>query len=376
MNRYLPLIFLFMGLFLLSVYYVGRRLYQTLRYFIPGLRRRSFIGGYFLLTLSFFAGRLASPVFLQRFFAALSAYWMGLFLYLFMMYILADLTGGLYRLARRSSSERTRGLRTIATFLAIILVIYGLWNATRIVDITYDIPLDQSLDHDLTISLIADLHLGDMGSEQRVEEIVERINQSSPDLVVIAGDIFSDNYHNVKDPDKLEALFQSIESRYGVYAALGNHDGGRTLPDMISFLERSDIHVLHEDYEVINDMFVLVGRLDGSPIGGYGDMERGSTEQLFQRVPDHLPIIVIEHTPVDLEAYNQRADVVLSGHTHRGQMFPANLVTKLIFTVDYGHYQEAPNDPHIIVTQGAGTWMMPRRLGTNNEVVTIRLRGR
>jgi len=64
---------------------------------------------------------------------------------------------------------------------------------------------------------------------------------------------------------------------------------------------------------------------------------------------------------------------VLSGHTHGGQLFPANLITKVIYTADYGHYQKEPGAPNLIVTSGAGTWGPPMRVGTNCEIVCISL---
>jgi len=64
---------------------------------------------------------------------------------------------------------------------------------------------------------------------------------------------------------------------------------------------------------------------------------------------------------------------VLAGHTHQGQIFPANLITNAIFVVDHGHYQKDAGSPHVIVTSGAGTWGMPMRVGTNNEIVSIYL---
>jgi len=87
----------------------------------------------------------------------------------------------------------------------------------------------------------------------------------------------------------------------------------------------------------------------------------------------NMPLVVIDHTPSNIEQYGSEIDLVLAGHTHRGQIFPFNLMTKAIFTVDYGHYQKDTDSPHFIVTSGVGTWGMPMRVGTNNEIVSILL---
>ena len=87
-----------------------------------------------------------------------------------------------------------------------------------------------------------------------------------------------------------------------------------------------------------------------------------------------LPIIVMDHNPSNIKEYGKEVDLILSGHTHKGQIFPANLITNLMFTVDYGHFQKNADSPHVIVTSGASTWGMPMRIGTHNEVVSIMLR--
>lgn len=81
----------------------------------------------------------------------------------------------------------------------------------------------------------------------------------------------------------------------------------------------------------------------------------------------------MDHTPLSIEQYDERVDLVLSGHTHRGQIFLGSLITNAIFTVDYGYYQKDNLSLHVIVTSGVGTWGMPMRVGSNCEVVEIEL---
>jgi len=81
----------------------------------------------------------------------------------------------------------------------------------------------------------------------------------------------------------------------------------------------------------------------------------------------------MDHNPSKIEEYGNEIDLILSGHTHRGQMFPANLIIKALYAADYGRYQKDDNSPQVIVTSGAGTWGMPMRIGSNNEIVMILL---
>jgi hypothetical protein len=87
-----------------------------------------------------------------------------------------------------------------------------------------------------------------------------------------------------------------------------------------------------------------------------------------------MPVIVMEHNPAHIGEYGKEVDLILAGHTHKGQAFPGSLVTRAMYTVDYGYYQKDTDSPHVIVTSGAGTWGTPMRVGTNNEIVSIVLR--
>ena len=93
--------------------------------------------------------------------------------------------------------------------------------------------------------------------------------------------------------------------------------------------------------------------------------------EVMAQVDENLPIVVMDHDPANIGEYSDEVDLILSGHTHRGQLFPGNFFTSLIYTVDYGHYQKNSDSPHVIVTQGVGTWLAPMRIGTDNEIVSI-----
>lgn len=174
----------------------------------------------------------------------------------------------------------------------------------------------------------------------------------------------------LSDPLKLQALFGSIESEYGVYACLGNHDAGATYREMLAFLDGAGVQVLMDEAAVIDGRFVLAGRRDSFPIGNQGEPRKG-----LEGVPEaaDLPLIVLDHQPGNIGEYGGDVDLILCGHTHRGQMFPFNLVTDAVFDVDYGYYRAGDATPQVIVTSGAGTWGPPLRVGTDNEVVEINL---
>ena len=118
---------------------------------------------------------------------------------------------------------------------------------------------------------------------------------------------------------------------------------------------------------------VLVGRLDGSPIGGYGTQKRKELSEFLKNEDKTLPVVVLDHNPGKIHTYTNEADLILCGHTHKGQLFPASFVTNAMYTVDYGYYQKDSQSPHVIVTSGIGYWGMPMRVGTNSEIVSIKI---
>ena len=142
---------------------------------------------------------------------------------------------------------------------------------------------------------------------------------------------------------------------------------------MTDFLSKANIKLLSEEYTVIDNRLVLIGRLDSAPIGKYDGVARKKVSDFFKVTDPSMPVIVMDHNPANIDEYSGDIDLILSGHTHKGQIFPANLVTKMIYTVDYGHYQKDSNSPHVIVSSGVGYWGMPMRVGTDCEIVSIQI---
>jgi predicted MPP superfamily phosphohydrolase len=108
--------------------------------------------------------------------------------------------------------------------------------------------------------------------------------------VCIAGDIFDNNYYAIQNPSKAIELLKNITANYGVFACLGNHDAGSTFPEMTRFIEQSNIKLLKDEYAVINDRLVLIGRLDRSPIGGITGLHRKNFRDILTSIDTDLPV--------------------------------------------------------------------------------------
>ncbi|WP_211267848.1 metallophosphoesterase [Paenibacillus antarcticus] len=300
---------------------------------------------------------------------------MGIYFYMLLLLIIMDIIlfiGSIIKLipapVPKSIVFHTRSLVIITV---IGLVLYGVYNANQIREVSYEVQIDKdtSLDN-LNVVLISDLHLGYINDVAFIADIVDRINALQPDVVLMSGDIFNGNYYALSDPSTAIEELNSIKSTYGVYASLGNHDAGRSYDKIVSFIEKSNIHLLNDEHIIIDNKFVLIGRKDSSPIGEQGT-SRGDVSGIFNKIDKKFPVIVMDHQPANMIEYGNEVDLIVSGHTHQGQVFPANLITNAMFTVDYGYYQKDKDSPQVIVTSGVGTWGPPLRIGTNSEIVQI-----
>ena len=359
-------------------FYIARRLYLFLSYPFPQLNIKLYIGIFIFIASAIILGILPLPVEIKRTLQLIGAMWLGVFMYLVLLFLSADIVILLGRITNVIKAPMLNNVRFYSGLAVIILtagiVTYGMFNANQIKITDYEIELNNASLNDMRIVLISDLHLGDVNSERNLDRVVQYINSLNPDIVCIVGDIFNDDFRLIRNPERAINLFRNINATYGVFACLGNHDGGRTLTQMKKFLEESNIKLLNDEYVIIDNRFALFGRLDANPIGGFGELQRQDISQTIASVGANMPVIVMEHNPSHVKEYGSEVDLILAGHTHGGQMFPGNLVTRAMFVVAYGHYQKDADSPHVIVTSGVSTWRPPMRIGSNNEIASILVR--
>lgn len=360
-------------------FYVAKRIYQCVNFFLPNLRFFICLIFFVAMTLIMIMGFANSFLPIGQKAAhildVISSYWMGFFMYLLIFIILSDAAMLVIRLVKSSKWKYMPALRMITVLTAVIFTIvtvtYGLIHVGNIKHVSYNIELsDKKMSEEINLVLITDLHLGSARSEARLNGIVNEINSLQPDVVCIAGDFFNTDFNSIQNVEETAQILKTISAKYGVYACLGNHDGGKTLDKMLDFLEQCKIKALNDEYITVDNLFTLVGRLDASAIGGYNNMTRKSLSDVLEGTDKTLPIIVMDHNPACIREYSGEVDLVLSGHTHKGQVFPGSLITNAMYIVDYGHYVEE-NGTQIIVSSGIGTWGPPMRVGSNSEIVSV-----
>jgi uncharacterized protein len=263
------------------------------------------------------------------------------------------------------------GLGTVA--FVTVVVVAGHLNAlnTQIREIALTIPKKVVGNHTMKIVVASDIHLGVLIGENREAKLVAIINNQKPDLVLICGDLVDGDIAPVLRKN-LGKHLQEIRSVMGVYAIPGNHEyiGGitKTLP----YLEKIKINLLRDKVLVLPNGIQLVGRDDRDNRQMGEENRRKTLNELMAGVDKSFPVIVMNHQPFDLnEAVVEDVDLHLSGHTHHGQLWPLNLVTKAVFELSWGFLKKG--NTNFYVSSGFGSWGPPVRIGNTPEVVVFNI---
>jgi len=257
--------------------------------------------------------------------------------------------------------------------IVVLTVAWGAWNATRLrtIDLDIRIPAKAGTVDNLTVVAVSDLHLGALVGPARLEKVVGSINALGPDIVLFAGDIVDETVTEAIE-EKLGGIMRRLKAPLGLFACPGNHEFFSGLERNLACLRSCGITVLQDEAAEVDGAFILAGRRDPSSLGvqerrlSIGGILSGSGARA------DLPLVVLDHQPIHLEeAAEAGVALQISGHTHDGQMFPIDLINRLIYELNWGYLRKG--DTQYYVTSGAGTWGPPVRIGSRAEVVRIRI---
>lgn len=378
--KILLFIITFLGIYALGNYYIGTRVYKGLTVKIP-LNNVWFWSLFWVIAFAYIIPMLLSNYMSGRvitIFNLIGVYWIGIFFYLILIFPFVDLVKFLNRRFELVPNTLiTQYNLSLVLSLAIVIfitfvLIYGTWSGSHSYVKKYNINIDKNTKKikNINIVMVSDIHLGTLIDNKRLKKLVREINALHPDIVMIAGDIV-DTEVKPFITEKMALEFSKIKTQYGVFAALGNHDLMRGNEETIgNELKTAGVNVLRDELIKINNEIYIVGRDDISI--NRMRKKRKSLEDILFGIDKTQPIVLIDHTPSALdEAVKNNVDLQLSGHTHRGQFFPNNLLTKKIFEVDYGYLKK--KNLNVLVSSGYGTWGPPIRLGSRSEIVNINL---
>jgi len=369
----------FLGMYCLMGYYIGRRGWHVFgKSPAPGFR--SF---YWVFSgLIVFAFPIAEIG--EDFMPAAGALWLNLWsgysmiavVYIFLFLLLIDffrLTDKVigYIPARIKENDKTPIMLGVSVLVTVIIILaYGTWNARNPVVTEYEIIVNKRAGSltELSIAMVSDIHYGTIIDARRLESMVSIVNELDPDLILFAGDIIEGSPSDTATR-QLMAVLKQMGVRYGMAAVPGNHDRAlRNGGEVLRYFEEAGITVLRDNYIKLANAFYVIGRDDL----GHGSRERKELSELMSGIDSSYPIILLDHHPIDLRAAQKSSiDLQLSGHTHRGQVFPSQLITGKIFELDWGLLKKGAY--HLIVSSGYGTWGPPLRIGNHPEIVHVKV---
>jgi len=360
-----PLIFIISILIYgLLVFYVGWSIYKGFRLYKLKWIKYVYMLVLAFISISFIIGRFSEGFIIIQ---AIGNYWLALFCILLLTLPVVHLVMLLLRLTKLNRNK-VKNFATVAmTIITIVCFAFGIYNAYSTKVTTYNMSISKNGPTDIKAVLITDTHFGYLSGLGHAKRMVESVNKLKPDYIFMSGDIIDDDLSIVREKGIFSEL-ANLDSVYGTYAVLGNHDRDiEGIEHIITSLENANITVLYDEVILDTNGLYLVGRKDLS------EGERLSAEYLLRDLDQSKPIIVLDHQPAELIALSEQgADLTLSGHTHHGQIFPGNLLTERLFPNDYGLKEF--NTMQSVVSSGYGFWGPPMRIGSQSEIIVLNLK--
>jgi predicted MPP superfamily phosphohydrolase len=228
----------------------------------------------------------------------------------------------------------------------------------------------KNLQQTYKIVQLSDIHIGGLIDAAFMQDVVTRVNVLKPDIVVITGDLV-----DVKLSQAMKALLelQKLNTKYGSYFILGNHEYFHGVDEIIAMVKSLGIRVLENENVYIGEQnrgFNLAGVYD---VFGYRVLHHmPDLQKALANTLNSSPTILLAHQPRYIEEVTSGVDLLLSGHTHGGQLYPFKFLVQLQQPYIEGLHQHNKN-LQIYVNKGTGFWGPPMRLGANSEITEITL---
>ncbi|MBW2248936.1 MAG: metallophosphoesterase, partial [Deltaproteobacteria bacterium] len=301
--------------------------------------------------------------------------WMGLIFIFISVSFFFDIYRLLHFLAKmltRSPLEdftlSLRNFCTIAILVSFAVVIYGYFEALHIrtehVTVkTCKIP--EKIGR-FRVVQISDVHLGLIVGESRLKRILRQVRDARPDILVSTGDLVDGQ---MDDLEMLTDMFQKISATYGKFAVTGNHEFYAGIDRALAFTEKAGFTVLRGEGLTVSN-FLNVAGVDDPARKRYGPDREASEKALLEKMPREKFTLFLKHQPVISSESLGMFDLQLSGHTHKGQIFPFNLVTKIFYRMHTG-LSKVDGNALLYVSRGSGTWGPPVRFLSPPEVTVI-----
>ncbi|MGD9384051.1 MAG: metallophosphoesterase [Desulfobacterales bacterium] len=301
--------------------------------------------------------------------------WMGMLFIFISASFFFDIYRLLHFLARmltqRPLADFTLSLRnfcTLTILLSFAVVIYGYFEALHIRTEHVTVKTDKIPEKigRFRVVQISDVHLGLIVGKSRLKRILRQVEDARPDILVSTGDLVDGQ---MDDLEALTDMFQNIPTKYGKFAITGNHEFYAGIDRALAFTQKAGFTMLRGEGITVSNLINIVG-VDDPARKRYGPDLTVSEKALLEKMPREKFTLFLKHQPVISSESLGMFDLQLSGHTHKGQIFPFNLVTKLYYRMHTG-LTKVNGNALLYVSRGSGTWGPPVRFLSPPEVTVI-----
>jgi predicted MPP superfamily phosphohydrolase len=283
-------------------------------------------------------------------------------LYLVLTFFLMDVARCCHLLPRSLFHESWTATLSILVLLTAVFVAGNIKYRHK-VRVPLQLTTDKPIGREYKIVMVSDLHIGYHNRRAELARWIDLINAEQPDFILVAGDIIDMSMRPITE-EKMAEEFRRLSAP--VYACLGNHEYYSRVPAARQFYKEAGIRLLMDEAVMVDSVITVVGRDDRT------NPERNPLSKVVGNAPDSTYTIVLDHQPYELERAEQaKVDFQLSGHTHRGQVWPISWITDAIYECSYGSWQRG--NTQFYVSSGLGIWGGKFRIGTQSEYVVATL---
>ncbi|HUS86229.1 MAG TPA: metallophosphoesterase [Bacteroidales bacterium] len=355
--------------------------------FIKGLKAlsgqiniRLYILTFLSLAMTFIAGKILernSSSVVVDILNVTGGFWLAFMLYSTLFLLLSDILRLVIFPAGIMQEDQLGSYRfysyVVSSGLAVVIIIIGFINSVTPVTRNYSISIDKKVqgDNSVLIAVVSDVHLGSVVRNRSLRVLSRMLKKVEPDFIFFLGDLVDGEINPVIRDDLLKSLTLPID-RSRVYAITGNHEyiGGRT--KTLSYLKKHNLNILEDEIALLEPGIQLIGRKDRDSFR-YSGERRKDLSELLQATDPEKPIIILDHQPLAANREPEgKFDLMLSGHTHNGQMWPFSYIVNMVYANGYGH--SVDGDRQFIVSAGFGTWGPRVRIGSRSEIIVIDLK--
>lgn len=251
----------------------------------------------------------------------------------------------------------------ISISIACFVLIIGWFQADDICLKRIEIKTGKFRNERIIVCQISDIHAGLTTNMRRFIKMIDMIQSIHPDVLVCSGDLYDGRSINTKE---MLGLLKTVKPRLGKFAVLGNHEFYAGADDAEKFITEAGFKLLRNASFPVNEQIEISGVDD--PAFGLNFQD----QKLLEKTPKAKFIIFLKHRPEIPKAFKIKPDLILSGHTHGGQIFPFNFIVKMLFPVKTGELI-TKYGINQYVSYGTGTWGPPVRFLAPPEIVVFEI---